>query len=94
MAADTQKTLTDLIVYLKRSNLEEIWEELLPPDPLANPILDINIQPGAAETYEVKKWQYIQVLDVKGRECSDFQAFSLGALDKGLERDIDPTTTS
>ena len=93
MAADTQKTLTDLIFYLKRSSLEEIGEELLPPDPLANPILDINIQPGVAETYEVNKGQYIQVLDVKGRECSDFQAFSLRALDQGLERDIDPTTT-
>jgi len=41
----------------------------------------------------VKKGEYIQVLDVQGRECSDFQAFSLRALDRGLERDIDPTTT-
>ena len=29
----------------------------------------------------------------QGRECSDFQAFSLRQLDKGIERDIDPTTT-
>ena len=29
----------------------------------------------------------------RGRECSDFQAFSRRALDKGLERDIDPTAT-
>ena len=43
--------------------------------------------------FEVKKGEYIQVLDVQGRECSDFQAFSLRALDRGLERDIDPTTT-
>ena len=59
----------------------------------ADPILDLNIQPGSATAYEVKKGEYIQVLDVQGRECSDFQAFSLRALDRGLERDIDPTTT-
>ena len=35
----------------------------------------------------------IQIVDVKGRECTDFQAFSLRALGQGLERDIDPTTT-
>ena len=66
---------------------------MAPPDPLADPILDLNIQPGSATAYEVKKGEYIQVLDVQGRECSDFQAFSLRALDRGLERDIDPTTT-
>ena len=93
MPADSQKTLTDLIVYIKRNEFKLSEEEILPPEPLANPILDINIQPGVAETYEVKKGQFIQVLDVKGRECSDFQAFSLRALDQGLERDIDPTTT-
>ena len=41
----------------------------------------------------MKAGEYIQVLDVQGRECSDFQAFSRRALDAGLERDIDPTTT-
>ncbi|MDA9122996.1 aminomethyltransferase family protein, partial [Paracoccaceae bacterium] len=66
---------------------------MAPPDPIADPILDLNIQPGSATAYEVKKGEYIQVLDVQGRECSDFQAFSLRALDRGLERDIDPTTT-
>ncbi|MEZ5911040.1 MAG: urea carboxylase-associated family protein [Paracoccaceae bacterium] len=30
---------------------------------------------------------------MQGRECSDFQAFSLRALDRGIEREIDPTTT-
>ena len=72
MAADSQKTLTDLIVYIKRNEFKLSEEEILPPEPLANPILDINIQPGVAETYEVKKGQFIQVLDVKGKECSDF----------------------
>ena len=30
---------------------------------------------------------------MKGRECTDFQAFSLRSLDRGIEREIDPTTT-
>ncbi len=32
-------------------------------------------------------------MDIKGRESSDFQAFSRRALDNGTEREIDPTTT-
>ena len=66
---------------------------MLPPDPLADPLIDKNILPGEAKSYIVKEGQYIQILDVQGRECSDFQAFSLRQLDKGIERDIDPTTT-
>ena len=64
-----------------------------PPPPLAEPLVDLNIQPGHARGYEVKAGQLIQIVDVKGRECTDFQAFSLRALDRGIEREIDPTTT-
>ena len=88
-----QNAPTDLIVYIKRANPAASKADIGPPDPLADPIRDINIQPGKAFAYEVKKGEYIQILDVKGRECSDFQAFSVRALDKGLEREIDPTTT-
>jgi len=93
MLPQAQNGSTELIVYVRRSNPGEGKGGLAPPDPLADPILDLNIQPGSATAYEVKKGEYIQVLDVQGRECSDFQAFSLRALDRGLERDIDPTTT-
>ena len=61
--------------------------------PLAEPLIDLNIGPGQVRGYEVKAGQFIQVVDVKGRECTDFQAFSLRTLDQGLEREIDPTTT-
>jgi aminomethyltransferase len=37
--------------------------------------------------------EYIQIIDVAGRECSDFLAFSRAALDQGKERHIDMTTT-
>lgn len=93
MEPGEQNVPTELILYIRRANPKDSKEDIGPPDPLADPLTDINIQPGNAKSYEVKAGQYIQILDVKGRECSDFQAFSRRALDNGLERDIDPTTT-
>ena len=93
MSPEAQNVPTELIVYIRRANPSEGKGGMQPSDPLANPVIDLNIQPGNATAYEVKKGEFIQILDVQGRECSDFQAFSLRALDKGVERDIDPTTT-
>ncbi|NNE79923.1 MAG: DUF1989 domain-containing protein [Silicimonas sp.] len=93
MSPEAQNVPTELILYIRRANPGDAEADLGPPEPLADPLVDANIQPGHATTYEVKKGEYIQILDVKGRECSDFQAFSRRALDKGLEREIDPTTT-
>ena len=92
MAVDAQNPPTEIIVYIQRIEARAKGEYKL-PEPLADPLLDINIQPGNASGFEVRKGDYIQILDVQGRECSDFQAFDARALDKGLERDIDPTTT-
>ncbi|MFK7940539.1 MAG: DUF1989 domain-containing protein [Roseovarius sp.] len=88
-----QNPPTDLILYIRRANPGEGKDDTAASDPLADAMVDANIQPGEAYSYEVKAGEYIQILDVKGRECSDFQAFSRRALDKGLEREIDPTTT-
>ena len=93
MMPEAQNTSSELIVYIRRIMPGEAKGGLAPPDPLANPIVDLNIQPGNAKSFQVKAGEYIQILDVQGRECSDFQAFSLRGLDKGLEREIDPTTT-
>lgn len=93
MDAHGQNPPTELILYIRRANPSEGKGGVAPPDPLADPLLDMNIQPGNATTYEVKQGEFIQIIDVQGRECSDFQAFSRRALDNGLERDIDPTTT-
>ncbi len=84
---------TEVALYVRRANPGNEKGKLLAPEPLADPLIDMNILPGEARAYEVRKGQYIQVLDVQGRECSDFQAFSMRALDNGLEREIDPTTT-
>ena len=93
MSPVEQNPPTELILYIKRANPGFAKGGHAAPDPLADPLVDINIQPGEAKTYEVKKGEFIQILDVQGRECSDFQAFSMRALDKGMEREIDPTTT-
>jgi aminomethyltransferase len=93
MAPEAQNPPTEIILYLRRANPGPGKGGLAPPDPLADPLADLNIQPGNATSYEVKAGQFIQIVDIQGRECSDFQAFSRRALDKELERDIDPTTT-
>ncbi len=93
MRPDRQDAPTGLILYIRRADPGVSKTAFGPPDPLADPLRDINIQPGNAVSFEVKAGEFIQILDVQGRECSDFQAFSQRALDKGLEREIDPTTT-
>jgi len=93
MSPEHQNPPTDVVMFIERATARKPGETLQPPAPLADTLLDENIAPGNAYSFEVKAGQYIQILDVQGRECSDFQAFSARALDKGLERDIDPTTT-
>lgn len=93
MEPSAQTPPTEILLYVRRANPGLGKGGLAPPEPLADPLIDFNIQPGEARGYEVRTGQFIQILDVQGRECSDFQALSLRALDRGLERDIDPTTT-
>ena len=93
MQPDTQETLTDIVLYIRRAAAPAANEKLNPPAPLADPVQDFNLLPGAAKAYQVAAGQYIQIQDVQGRECSDFQALSLRALDKGIEREIDVAAT-
>lgn len=89
MAPDRQDTATPL--------LAEIWPQSprqgQAPVPLAEPVLDLRIPAKTAAAYRVKAGEYIQIIDVDGRQCSDFQAFHAGDLDAGSEYGIDPTTT-
>ena len=93
MSPGDQNAPTELVLYVRRAEPGDGKSGRPPPDPLAEPLQDINIQPGEAKGFEVKAGQFIQIVDVQGRECSDFQAFSRRALDRGMEREIDPTTT-
>jgi aminomethyltransferase len=63
------------------------------PEPLADPILDLRIPAGTAAAYRVRAGDYIQIIDVDGRQCSDFLAFHADDLRAGVESGIDPTTT-
>jgi len=63
------------------------------PEPLADPRADFRIDRSTAAAYEVSAGEYIQVIDVEGRQCSDFQCFSRAQLDHGVERCLDATTT-
>ena len=37
--------------------------------------------------------EYIQIIDVAGRQCTDFQCFAARKLDKGIEHPLDVTAT-
>jgi aminomethyltransferase len=93
MRVDQQDTVTDLTIFVHRQALESAERRIHLPDPLADPLQDQRIEARTAFAFEVKAGQYIQIIDVEGRECSDFQCFDIAALDKGLERCIDATST-
>lgn len=93
MDPHTQSVPSEIIMYIRRANPKAQDDLQAPPEPLADQLQDYNILPGYAKSYEVKAGQYIQILDIQGRECSDFQAFSKRSLDAGLETGIDMTTT-
>lgn len=93
MGVDTSNTLTELILYVQRGRKINEKSGFKLPDPIGKSVYDFTIEPGTAHAYEVKAGQYIQVIDVRGRECTDFQAFSRRDLDNGVEMGIDPGAT-
>ena len=93
MQVDQQSTLTDLVAYVHRQPTEQESPVIRLPDPLADPIEDIRIKARTAYAYEVKAGNYIQIIDVEGRECSDFQCFDTSLLEKGIESHLDVTST-
>src|SRR5690349_20119405 len=84
---------TDLQLEVARARpLVDELEAVL-PDRLAEPRLDFQVDRASALAYEVKAGEYIQVIDVRGRQCSDFLAFSAPKLQEGRERGLDATAT-
>lgn len=84
---------SDLVLQVRRASPRQPAEAPPLPEPLAEPVLDMRIDRATAASYEVKAGQYIQVLDVEGRQCSDFLAFHGHRLDEGVERGLDATMT-
>src|SRR4029079_19648602 len=92
MEAGAQDTATPICVLILRSRIHRANEALL-PEPLADPLQDIRVHKATAGAYFVRAGEYIQIIDVAGRQCTDFQCFSARKLDKGVEHPLDVTTT-
>ena len=92
MAPDAQDTATPLTLTIERASPREVGRFDL-PDPLADPVLDLRVKSATAEAYRVKAGDFIQIIDVDGRQCTDFQCFSARKLDCGIERALDVTTS-
>ncbi|MBB6309406.1 DUF1989 domain-containing protein [Xanthobacter tagetidis] len=88
MAPDAQEPPTDLLVTIARA---AGFDDL--PAPLAEPKLDLRVPAAEARALTVKAGDYIQIIDVAGRQCSDFLAFDAKALEAGEEFGLDATTT-
>ncbi|MGF6708650.1 DUF1989 domain-containing protein [Pseudomonas frederiksbergensis] len=91
-AVDRQYRPSELRLWVTRANPSPL---LLPalPEPLGELLDEFTIGAGTAHSYTVGKGQYVQVLDVAGRQCSDFVALDRWALDRGQELDLDQTVT-
>jgi aminomethyltransferase len=92
MPVDQHNPPSDLVIEVRRRQPREPREPRLPP-PLADPVLDLRVDRATALAYEVEAGCYIQVIDVEGRQCSDFLAFDAARLAEGAERGLDATTT-
>ncbi len=83
---------SELVVEIRRTTPRAYGQTELPP-PLVDPRLDFRVDRATAQSYEVRAGEYIQILDVEGRQCSDFLAFHRGKLEEGVERGLDATVT-
>ncbi len=90
--AGTDLPATEIIVHIRRANIQQAADFAL-PDPLADPKNEIRVHARTAVAYEISAGDYIQIQDVAGRQCSDFQCFSAEKLDQGIERSLDATAT-
>ncbi len=89
---DGEPPASELLIEIRRAAPRTRGQTELPP-PLAEPRLDFRVDRATACSYEVRAGEYIQVIDVQGRQCSDFLAFHYDKLQKGIERGLDATVT-
>ena len=92
MSPEAQDPSTSLTVIITRANpgLRATFDL---PDPLADPVLDLRVHSATATAFRVKAGDFVQIIDVDGRQCTDFQAFSARKLDRGIEHALDVTTS-
>ncbi len=87
-----QSPPSDVLIVVRRARPPPAGQPRL-PEPLAEPRLEILVSIASAESFEVFEGEFIQIIDVGGRQCSDFLAFHRRALDKGTVLGLDSTTT-
>ncbi|SMO92545.1 DUF1989 domain-containing protein [Paracoccus laeviglucosivorans] len=92
MSPDAHDTASPLVLHIDRASAQAKAAFDL-PDPLADPILDLRVKSATAESYLIRAGEYIQILDVDGRQCTDFQCFDARKLDRGIQNPLDVTTT-
>ena len=93
MDAERQDTATEIELLIARQVPPMAEDAMRLPEPLADPLADFRIKAATATAYRVKAGEYIQVIDVAGRQCTDFQCFSARKLDRGLDAALDATVT-
>jgi aminomethyltransferase len=92
MRADAQDPPTELGIEIERAR--PVLRAAPPlPEPLADAREEWRVERATARAYIVRAGEYIQIIDVAGRQCSDFLAFDARRLEQGLERGLDATTT-
>jgi Uncharacterized conserved protein len=82
MKIDEQNPPTDLLLMIKRSKQNKYKDKPNIPEPLVDPLNEILIEHSTAIEYQVKKGDYIQIINPFGRQCSDFLAFDTAKLRK------------
>ena len=77
MNVHEQNPPTDLTVFLNKAySLKKMKNNFFYQNLLNDPIYMKNlVKRRTAEIYEVKKGEYIQIIDPAGRQCSDFLTF-------------------
>jgi len=75
MAVDAHDTLTPLIVEVQHTKPHQNITGNT--HPLPEPLLDLRIHSATAQSYFVRAGEFIQIIDVDGRQCTDFQLASL-----------------
>ena len=88
-AQDTTTPIEVVITRVKKSSM--VHADII--NELANPLDSFRIKARTARAFIVKAGQYIQITDVAGRQCTDFQAFSQRKVDAGVHLGLDATIT-
>lgn len=89
MSVEAHTPVTEVDITVTYANLAE------PPlpAPLAPIKHELRVDRATAQSYEVKKGEWIQIIDVSGKQCSDFIAFDKQALEQGIVLGLDATAT-